>query len=367
MTTLTPQLLAAPRRARACSASSCRRRRSRSCRSPAPTPTSRRCSSWRSGCCAARWRAACSASASACSPTSSSLQTLGVSSLVLLGVGYGAGRLREARDPEGTLVPLAVGAAATLAFGVGFALVQFLLGVDAPRLLGAHPPAAGDARPQHPAGAAALRARAPLAARRDARRPAPPPPPRVHHRRPEPALARPGDPALMMESSGDRRAPITPQLALRVAILGGVAFALFAIVFFRLWYLQVLSGDKFLAQATVNRVREVSIQAPRGRIVDRNGKVIVAKPPLGRRRARPRQAARGRARDLAGKWAQDVNDAAGQAQGHARQGDPDPADPQRRPARALPAPRPGARPVDGRGPPPRRSARSCSCPTRPCG
>jgi rod shape-determining protein MreD len=61
-----------------------------------------------------------------------SLQTLGVSSLVLLGVGYGAGRLREARDPEGTLVPLAVGAAATLAFCVGFAMVQFLLGVDAP-------------------------------------------------------------------------------------------------------------------------------------------------------------------------------------------------------------------------------------------
>ena len=61
-----------------------------------------------------------------------SLQTLGVSSLVLLGVGYGAGRLREARDPEGTLVPLAVGAAATLAFGVGFALIQFLLGVESP-------------------------------------------------------------------------------------------------------------------------------------------------------------------------------------------------------------------------------------------
>lgn len=61
-----------------------------------------------------------------------SLQTLGVSSLVLLGVGYGAGRLREARDPEGTAVPIAVGAVATLAFGVGFALLQFLLGVDAP-------------------------------------------------------------------------------------------------------------------------------------------------------------------------------------------------------------------------------------------
>jgi len=79
----------------------------------------------------------------------------------------------------------------------------------------------------------------------------------------------------MMESSGSR-APITPQLALRVAILGGIALALFAIVFFRLWYLQVLSGDKFLAQATVNRVRDLRIQAPRGNIVDRNGRTIVA-------------------------------------------------------------------------------------------
>ena len=61
-----------------------------------------------------------------------SLQTLGVSSLVLLGVGYGAGRLREARDPEGSLVPLAAGAAATLIFSVGFALMQFLLGSSAP-------------------------------------------------------------------------------------------------------------------------------------------------------------------------------------------------------------------------------------------
>jgi rod shape-determining protein MreD len=61
-----------------------------------------------------------------------SMQTLGVSSLVLLGVGYGAGRLREARDPEGSLVPLATGAAATLIFSVGFALMQFLLGTNAP-------------------------------------------------------------------------------------------------------------------------------------------------------------------------------------------------------------------------------------------
>lgn len=74
----------------------------------------------------------------------------------------------------------------------------------------------------------------------------------------------------------ERRPPITPQLAMRVAILGGVALALFAVVFFRLWFLQVLSGDQYLAQASTNRVRDVVIQAPRGEIVDRNSRALVA-------------------------------------------------------------------------------------------
>src|SRR4051812_37286264 len=74
---------------------------------------------------------------------------------------------------------------------------------------------------------------------------------------------------------GDRRMVITPQLALRVAILGGIALALFAVVFLRLWYLQVLSGDKYLAEANNNRVRAVKVEAPRGQIVDRNGTVLV--------------------------------------------------------------------------------------------
>jgi penicillin-binding protein 2 len=60
-----------------------------------------------------------------------------------------------------------------------------------------------------------------------------------------------------------------------VAIIGGVALALFAIVFFRLWYLQVLSGDKYLAEANANQIREIKIPAPRGEIVDRNGKPMV--------------------------------------------------------------------------------------------
>ncbi|TML31265.1 MAG: rod shape-determining protein MreD [Actinobacteria bacterium] len=60
------------------------------------------------------------------------VQTLGVSSLVLLTIGYWSGRFRELRDPAHGLTPLAVGALATAGFEVGFALVQILLGVDAP-------------------------------------------------------------------------------------------------------------------------------------------------------------------------------------------------------------------------------------------
>jgi penicillin-binding protein 2 len=73
----------------------------------------------------------------------------------------------------------------------------------------------------------------------------------------------------------DRRPPITPQLAVRVAVLGGVAFVLFAVIFFRLWFLQVLTGDDYVSQARENRVRKVKIEAPRGNIIDRNGKELV--------------------------------------------------------------------------------------------
>ncbi len=60
------------------------------------------------------------------------LQTLGVNSLVFTGIGYGAGRVRELRDPAHTLAPVLVGAAATAIAAVGFSLLQFLLGVEAP-------------------------------------------------------------------------------------------------------------------------------------------------------------------------------------------------------------------------------------------
>jgi len=64
-------------------------------------------------------------------------------------------------------------------------------------------------------------------------------------------------------------------MALRVAVLGGIALTLFAIVFFRLWFLQVLSGDQYLVEARENRTRSIRIPAPRGEILDRNGLRLV--------------------------------------------------------------------------------------------
>lgn len=60
------------------------------------------------------------------------VQTLGISSLLYIAIGYWAGRLRELRDPAHGLVPLAAGAAATAFAGLGMTVIQFLLGVDSP-------------------------------------------------------------------------------------------------------------------------------------------------------------------------------------------------------------------------------------------
>ena len=59
-------------------------------------------------------------------------QTLGVTSLLYIAIGYWSGRLRELRDPAHGLVPMIMGAAATAFAGLGMTVMQFLLGVDAP-------------------------------------------------------------------------------------------------------------------------------------------------------------------------------------------------------------------------------------------
>ena len=60
------------------------------------------------------------------------LQTLGVFALVLLAVGYLAGRYREGFEITSPLVPPALAAGLTLFGSFAFALIQLMLGVEAP-------------------------------------------------------------------------------------------------------------------------------------------------------------------------------------------------------------------------------------------
>jgi penicillin-binding protein 2 len=62
---------------------------------------------------------------------------------------------------------------------------------------------------------------------------------------------------------------------LRLSVLGVIVISLFAALFSRLWYLQVMDSQSFQVAAKANQVRLVYEPAPRGRILDRNGAVLV--------------------------------------------------------------------------------------------
>lgn len=62
---------------------------------------------------------------------------------------------------------------------------------------------------------------------------------------------------------------------LRLAVIGVITLSLFAALFARLWYLQVMDSATFQVAAQANQVRIVYEEAPRGRIIDRQGRVLV--------------------------------------------------------------------------------------------
>ena len=62
---------------------------------------------------------------------------------------------------------------------------------------------------------------------------------------------------------------------LRMSLLGVVVVACFVALFARLWYLQVMEAPALAVQATANRTRTIATEAPRGRIFDAKGRVIV--------------------------------------------------------------------------------------------
>jgi penicillin-binding protein 2 len=121
--------------------------------------------------------------------------------------------------------------------------------------------------------------------------------------------------------SGPRTPPVNPQLALRVAILGGIAFALFAIVFLRLWFMQVLTGDQYRQDALDNRVRTVAVSAPRGNILDRDGRAIVENRVATVVQLDPRRLPQAE-RDAAATWGQQMTARSLRAKG--RKGEPVP-------------------------------------------
>lgn len=62
---------------------------------------------------------------------------------------------------------------------------------------------------------------------------------------------------------------------IRLSALGIVAVSLFLTLFLRLWFLQGIDRQQFEAASQSNRLRVLHEEAPRGRILDRNGRVIV--------------------------------------------------------------------------------------------
>lgn len=61
----------------------------------------------------------------------------------------------------------------------------------------------------------------------------------------------------------------------RIGIVGVVIIAIFLTLVSRLWYLQIANGDEYKQVASKNQYRTVQSEAPRGRILDVNGVVLV--------------------------------------------------------------------------------------------
>ncbi|MHB1345274.1 MAG: penicillin-binding protein 2 [Thermoleophilia bacterium] len=81
---------------------------------------------------------------------------------------------------------------------------------------------------------------------------------------------------MYLEPIRKRRPPgDDPSIGVRLALLASLGLVLLSILVFRLWFLQILSGDEFVTQADNQRLRTVSIEAPRGVIYDRDGDPLV--------------------------------------------------------------------------------------------
>ncbi len=70
--------------------------------------------------------------------------------------------------------------------------------------------------------------------------------------------------------------PSAPRTIVRLRVVGVLVAALFALMFVRLWYLQVLDTSAYSQTVAQNQVRLVQLPAQRGLILDRTGSNILA-------------------------------------------------------------------------------------------
>ncbi len=73
--------------------------------------------------------------------------------------------------------------------------------------------------------------------------------------------------------------PEDKEFRLRFNVALGIIAAVFAVLAFRLWYLQLFQGSKFRMFSQENHLRTISIPAPRGMILDRKGRILADNRP----------------------------------------------------------------------------------------
>src|SRR6059058_5232634 len=77
-----------------------------------------------------------------------------------------------------------------------------------------------------------------------------------------------------MQFGKEEKVPSSKLLVVQYAIL-----ALFLILAFRFWAVQIMRTEQYQLAAQANRIRTIPILAPRGKILDREGRIIVDNYP----------------------------------------------------------------------------------------
>lgn len=62
----------------------------------------------------------------------------------------------------------------------------------------------------------------------------------------------------------------------RINVLAAAMILIFLVLIGRLWYIQIALGDRLLVQSEENRTKHIRVRAPRGTVVDRDGKILAA-------------------------------------------------------------------------------------------